>query len=180
VFWWNFWSPSCSNFIMFGPYGGCLVYNSTNFPNLLIIFPNFLHITLDVAWINTSFNCKPPPLCMHTSNWPFGYSPFTLCSQQWMHGDPWCNSQHFCCNYARYWFIRRRRTITCTSFSNVQFFLLMNHHCAYQRWNLHLSWHCHSQCNVCGSTSSILHNSKICDFQCNSSKRQKLPQPTHG
>jgi hypothetical protein len=25
---------------------------------------NFLHITSNVAWISTSFNCKPPPLCI--------------------------------------------------------------------------------------------------------------------
>jgi hypothetical protein len=36
-----------------------------------------------------------------------------------MHGDPWCNSQHFCCNCARCWFIRGTRTITCTLFSTM-------------------------------------------------------------
>jgi hypothetical protein len=50
--------------------GWVLVRNWTNLPNLLMIFLNFFYITLDVAWINTSFNCKPPLMCMHTSNWP--------------------------------------------------------------------------------------------------------------
>ncbi len=49
-----------------------LSYSSTNFPNLLIFFPNFLHNDLDVARTITSFNRKPPLMCVHPSHWPYG------------------------------------------------------------------------------------------------------------
>jgi hypothetical protein len=124
----KFLRPIMPKFYHVWPYRGCLLYNSSNLPNLLIIFPNFLYITSDVAWINTSFNYKPPPplpptpqMCMHTSNWPYECSPFMLCPWQWMHGDPWCNPQHFCCNCAKCWLICGTRTTTCTFFNNVRF-----------------------------------------------------------
>jgi hypothetical protein len=37
----------------------------------------------------------------------------------------------------------------------------MNRHCAHQRWHSHPSQCCHCRVNVSGSTSPILHNSKI-------------------
>jgi hypothetical protein len=48
--------------------------NSTNLPNLSIIFPNFFHIILDVTQTTTSFNCRPPPMCAHPID-PIGIHP---------------------------------------------------------------------------------------------------------
>jgi hypothetical protein len=66
----------------FEPWGEHLAYNSTNFPNLLIIFPIFFHSVLDTAQTITSFNCRPPPMWVHISHRPYGYPPFTLCLWQ--------------------------------------------------------------------------------------------------
>jgi hypothetical protein len=65
--------------------GGHLVFNSTSIPNLLIIFPNFLHSTLYMIWITPSLNCKHPLMCMHTSHRPYGYPLLMLCSWQRTH-----------------------------------------------------------------------------------------------
>ncbi len=62
---------------------------------LSIIFPNFFHITLNTAWIITSFNCRPTLMCVYTSHQPYGYSPFTLHPWQWVHKNPWWSSWHF-------------------------------------------------------------------------------------
>jgi hypothetical protein len=62
-----------------------LVYNSTNFPNLSIIFPAFLHSASNATQTTTSFNCKPPPMCVHTSYWPYRYAPLMLCPWQQAH-----------------------------------------------------------------------------------------------
>jgi hypothetical protein len=56
-----------------------LAYSSIDFPNLSIIFLIFLHNTLDTINIITSFNFRPPPMCVHTSHQPYAYPPFTLC-----------------------------------------------------------------------------------------------------
>jgi hypothetical protein len=53
---------------MFRPYDECLVYNSTNLPNLSIIFPILLHHGLNATWITISFNCKYPSMHVHTSH----------------------------------------------------------------------------------------------------------------
>jgi hypothetical protein len=88
AFWWDIWGPLCSNFILFWPRGKCLVYNSTNLSNLLIIFPNFLHNTLYATWITSSFNCKYPLMCVHTLHRPYGYPLLMLSSWQRMHWNP--------------------------------------------------------------------------------------------
>jgi hypothetical protein len=43
---------------MFWPKGKSLIYNSTNLPNLSIIFPNFLHNTLYATWTTPSLNAS--------------------------------------------------------------------------------------------------------------------------
>jgi len=161
VFWRDIWSPSCLNFIMFWPRGECLVYNSTSLPNLLIIFPNFFHNTLYAIRITPSFNYMHPSMCVHTSHRPYGYPPFMLCSWQWMHWNPWCNSWHLCCHWAKCWLPCVTRTITCTSFNHIQLLSSMNWHCAYQRRHSHFNQRCHCWPNASGFTSLILHNSKI-------------------
>jgi hypothetical protein len=72
VFWQDVWSPSCSNFIMFWPKCGCLVYNSTNFPKLLTNFFNFFHYVSNMTWIAPSLNCRYFLMCVHTSINPMG------------------------------------------------------------------------------------------------------------
>jgi hypothetical protein len=140
----------------------CLAYNLTNPPNLLIIFLNFFHNTLDAAQTTTSLNCRIPLMCVHTSHRPYRYPFFTLHSWQWTHEDPWWGSKHFCCHCMKCWFPCGMRTTTCTSLIHFQFLPLTNRHCVHQKWNLHLSWHCHNWPNVCRTTSLILHNSRIC------------------
>jgi len=114
-----------------------LVYILTNLPNLLIIFPNFLHNALDMILITTSFNCRPSSMCVHTSHWPYGYPPFTLCPWQWTHRD-------LCYHCMKCWFSCGMRTTTCASLNHSQFLLSTNQHFVHQSWNLHLSWRCHS------------------------------------
>jgi hypothetical protein len=50
---------------LFWPRGRRLAYNSTNLPNLLIIFLNFLHSTSYTTWTTPSFNCRHPSMCAH-------------------------------------------------------------------------------------------------------------------
>ncbi len=57
---------------MFWPRDERLVYNSTNFPNLSIIFPIFFQSTLYVTWTTPSLNCKHPSTCVHTPLQPYG------------------------------------------------------------------------------------------------------------
>jgi hypothetical protein len=50
---------------MLWPRGECLAYNLTNFPNLLIRFPNFFSV-LNTTWIAPSFSCRYPScVCTH-------------------------------------------------------------------------------------------------------------------
>jgi len=70
------------------------------------------------------------------------------------------------------------RTITCASFNHIQLFSSTNQHCVYQKWYSHLSQCCHCWPNMSEFTSMILHNSKICHFQCNSSQGKELLQHT--
>jgi len=120
-----------------------LSYNSSIFfeASLLIIFLSFLHNVLNMAWTTTSFNCKPPSMCVHTSHRPYKYPPFTLHPWQWTHENPWYNFWHYCCHCARFWLVHGTKTITHVSFSHTQLLLLTNWHCVDQRWNLHLSWY---------------------------------------
>jgi hypothetical protein len=73
----------------------------TNLPNLSIIFPNFFFSALDAIQTTTSLNYRPPPMCVPTSHWPYGYPPLTLRPWQRMHRDSWCSLWHLCCHYAR-------------------------------------------------------------------------------
>ncbi len=59
-----------------------------------IVFHNISYVT----WTTSSLNCKHPSTCVHTSHQPYGYPPFTLCSWQRTHWNPWCNSWHLCCH----------------------------------------------------------------------------------
>ncbi len=61
----------------FGPRAGAW-FNLTNIPNLSIIFPNFFHSALDAVVTTTSFDCRPPLLCVHTSHQSNGYPPLML------------------------------------------------------------------------------------------------------
>jgi hypothetical protein len=91
VLWYDIWSLSCLNFIIFWLKGKCLAYNSTSFPYLLIIFPSFFHNTLNTTWTTPSLNCKYPLMRVHTSHQPYGYPFLMLFSWQWTHMNPWCN-----------------------------------------------------------------------------------------
>jgi len=133
---------------MFWPRGECLAYNLTTFPKLLIRFFDFFHSASNMTWIASSFNCKYPLMCVHTSHRPYGYPPLTLCSCQRAHMNSWCNSLHLCCHYEGCWLPCGARTTTCTSFKHIQLLLSMNQHCAPQRWHLHLSWRCHCRPNM--------------------------------
>jgi hypothetical protein len=77
-----------------------------------------------------------------------------------------------------YGYPRGTKTITCISFNHIQFVSLMSQHCVYQRWHSHPSRCCHCRPNSSKFTSLILHNSKICCLQCNSSQGKELSQPT--
>ncbi len=81
----TFKAPSCSNFIMFWLKGRCLLYSSTSFPSLSIIFPSFLHNTLYTIWTTLSLNYMHPSMCLHISHQPYGCPPFMLCSWQQTH-----------------------------------------------------------------------------------------------
>ncbi len=133
---------------MFWPKGECLAYNLTNFPKLSIKFPNFFHNASNMIWIAPSFNCKYPLMHVHTSHQPYGCPPQMLCSCQWKHMNPWCNSRHLCCHCKGCWLPRGAITTTCASFKKVQLLLSMNWHCAHQRWHSHLRWHYHCRPNV--------------------------------
>jgi len=113
--------------------GQALVYSSTNFPNLSIIFPKFSHNVLDTTQTTTSFNCMHPLMCVHTSHWPYGCPPLTLHPWQWAHWDLRCNSWHFCCHCVRCWLPCGTNTTTCTSFNHIQFLPLTSWHCAHQK-----------------------------------------------
>ncbi len=130
------------NFIMFWPKGGCLVYSSTSFPNLLINFSKKFHNTSHMTWTTPSFNCKHPSMCVHTFHQPYGYPPL-LVFMATNTLNPWCNLWHNCCHCAKCWIPHGTRTITCASFSYIQLLLLMNQHCTYQKWHSHPNQCCH-------------------------------------
>ncbi len=141
-----------------------MAYNLTNFYSLLIIFPNFFHNISNKAWITTSFNCKPLPMCVHTSHWPYKYPLLMLRPCQWIAKDPWCSLQHFCHCCTKCWCPHVTRTTTCIYLTHIQFFLLASQPCVHQKWNSLPSWCCHSGPNACGFISLILYNLRICSF----------------
>jgi hypothetical protein len=105
----------------------------------LIIKPIFLGFQLFfliffIAFRNApSFNCKYPLMHVHTSHWPYRYPPFTLCSWQQAHKNPWCNSRHLCYHCVGCWLPCGVKTTTCVFFKHVQFLMLTNWHYAHQR-----------------------------------------------
>jgi hypothetical protein len=103
------------------------------------IFPKFFHDTLNTTRTATPFNCRLPPMCVHTSHWPYGYPILTLCPWQWTHKNPWCSLWHFCCYCTKCWLPHRTKTIICTSFNHTQFLSLTTWHYVRQRWNSHHS-----------------------------------------
>jgi hypothetical protein len=119
--------------LCYGLGGKCLAYNLTNFYNLLIIFPNFFQNISNRGWITTSFNCKPPLMCVHTSHWAYEYPLLMLCPCQWMPGDPWCNLRHFCHRCKKCWHSHVTRTTTCTSLTHIQFFSSTSQPCVHQK-----------------------------------------------
>jgi hypothetical protein len=80
---------------MFQPQGKHLVYSLISLPTLSIIFPIFLHNTLNTIWTTTSFNYKYLSMHVHTSHQCYEHPPFTLCPWQWVNRNSWCSSQHF-------------------------------------------------------------------------------------
>jgi hypothetical protein len=152
---------------MLWPKGRRLIYSSTSFPNLLIVFPIFLHNILYTTWTTPSFNYMHSSMCVHTSHWPYGYPPFTLCSWQWTHQNPWRNLQHLCHHCTRCKFSYGTKIITCASFNHIQLLSSMSQHYVYQRWHSHLNQHCHCQPNTSGFISIIICNSMICCIRCN-------------
>jgi len=116
-----------------------LAYNSTSFPSLLIIFPNFVHSVSYTTWTTPLFYCKYPSMCVHTSHRPIGYPPLMLCSWQQTHGNPWCSSWHICYHCVTCWLPYGMKITICTAFNRVQFLSLMGWHCPHQRWHLHFN-----------------------------------------
>ncbi len=163
---------------MIWPKGKHLAYNSTNFPNLSIIFPIFFHNILNVIWITPSFNYKYHLMYVHTSHQPYGYWLLTFCSWQQMHKYSWCNLWHLCYHRARCWLSRGMKTTTCNSFNHVQLFLSISWHYVHQRWHLYPNWCCHCQPNASKFTSLILRNSRICCFWCGSKQKKEPSWPT--
>jgi len=118
------------------PKGGCLAYSSTNLPKLSTNFLNIFHNASNTTWTTSSFNCKYLLMRVHTSHWPYGYPPFTLCSWQRAHRNPWWSSQHLCCHCVGCWLPRGVKTSTCTSFKHIQLLPSTSQHCVHQRWHL--------------------------------------------
>jgi len=57
-----------------------------------INFHSLFHNALNTTWTAPSLNCKYPLMCVHTSHQPYGFPPFTSCSWQQVHMNPWCSS----------------------------------------------------------------------------------------
>jgi hypothetical protein len=115
-----------------------LVYNLTSLPSPSINFLSLFNSALN----KIEFSCKYPLMCVHTSHQPYGYPPFTLCSCQWAHKNPWCSLQHFYYHCVGCWLLDGVNITTRTSFKHVQLFLSMNQHYAHQRWHSHPSCRC--------------------------------------
>jgi hypothetical protein len=72
--WHDIWSPSCSNFMIFWPWGGHLDYSLINFPNLLIIFPILFHNVFTMSFNYRYLSMRahiPPTLWVSTYYIPF-------------------------------------------------------------------------------------------------------------
>jgi hypothetical protein len=117
----DIWNPSCSNLIMFRPWGGCMFYISTNLPSLLIIFPILLHNVPNMIWRVTSFNSRYPLMCVHTSHQCYKCPVFMSHPRQWAHEHPWCSLRLYCCHYTRWWLPCGMGTTICTFLNHVVF-----------------------------------------------------------
>jgi hypothetical protein len=115
---------------------------------------------------------------VHTSHQCYGFPPFMLHPSQWTHENPFYSSWHFCYHSMKCQFPCQIRTTTCISFNHIPLLSSMNRHYVHQRWNSHLSWHCHCQPNTSKFTSLILHNLKICCLWSSSSQKKELSRPT--
>ncbi len=85
---------------------------------------------------------------------------------------------HLCCHCVGYWLSCGAITTSHVSFKHVQLLPLTNQHCVHQRSYSHLSRHSHCQPNKNGFIFPILCHPRICCFQCGSSQRTELLQPT--
>ncbi len=113
-----------------------------SFPNLLIIFPSFFHsFQTWLGLLYLSITCLLQCVCIDLSIasifWCVCTHPINLISIHLLrctHGNPWCNSWHFChhCD-ARCWLPCGTRTITCTFINHIQLFLLTSQHCDHQK-----------------------------------------------
>jgi hypothetical protein len=86
--------------------------------------PIFSHNALNMIWITPSFNCRFFSMCVHTSHRPYGHSPHMLCSWQWTHGSPWCNSWHLCCHCVRCWLSHRTSKFSSSILCNSKIYCL--------------------------------------------------------
>jgi hypothetical protein len=108
--------PIVLKFYIFWPMDRCLAYNLTNLFKLLINFLGLFHNASNTTLIAPSFNFKYPLMRVHTSHRPYRYPLLMLCSWQWTHKNPWCNSRHLCCYYMGCWLPNGLRITTCVSF----------------------------------------------------------------
>jgi hypothetical protein len=69
-------------------------------------------------------------------------------------------------------------TTTHVFFNHLPFLPSKSWHCAHQRWNSHLSQHCHRWSNTNGFTLWILRNLRICCLRKSSSQGEELLQLT--
>jgi len=126
---------------------------------IILAFQFFFHIISNLIRNSSSFNCRYHLVCVHTSHWPYGYSPFAfMATNTWVlmtrfmtPFPPLCEMLTSMCNENNY-----------MQFLHPHSILFINELtlCS-QKWHLHLS-----QCwpNTSGFTSSILCTSKICWF----------------
>jgi hypothetical protein len=126
-----------------------------------LVFSTTLQIWLELP--NPSIASIPKCMCTHPIN------PMNIHLLCCVHGNE-CTWIHdaiynmFFCHYMGCWFPRGAKTTTCVSFKHVQFFMLMNWHCAHQKWHSHLNQHCDCQPKTSRFISQILHHPRICYF----------------
>jgi hypothetical protein len=158
---------------MFWFRSGCLAYNLTNFPRVLINFPDFFHNISNMTWTAPSLNCKYPLMCVHTSHQPYGYPPLHCAHDNKhirTHGAV-CDT--FVAIVRGVWLSHGARTTTCAFFKHLQFLPLISQYCAHQRWHLHFS-RCCCRPKMNGFIPLILHHPKICYFWCGSNQKMEL------
>jgi hypothetical protein len=103
-------------------------YNSTNLPNLSIIFPNLFHSTSNTTWIATSFNCKYFFMRVHTSHQCYKCPPSMLHLWQWTHEYSWCGLRHVCCHCMKCRLPCGMKIMTCASFNHIPLLLSTSWH----------------------------------------------------